>query len=105
MKRTRAPTGLKLARDGPPSVPFDRQSARRHRPCETSRYPASAEPGAHAQIDENITKKAARRRPLAPVRSAYCTGAFLPSLYVYKVVAAFFSSPFGSNTMLAVTPL
>lgn len=37
--------------------------------------------------------------------SAAHIGVFLPSLYVYRVVAAFFSSPLPSNWMLAVTPL
>lgn len=30
---------------------------------------------------------------------------FWPSLYVYSVMAGFFSSPLGSNWMVAVTPL
>lgn len=37
-------------------------------------------------------------------RAAYSIGFFAPPLYEYRVVAAFFSSPFGSNAILAVTP-
>lgn len=33
------------------------------------------------------------------------SGVFLPSLYVYRVMAGFFISPLGSKAMLAVTPL
>lgn len=32
-------------------------------------------------------------------------GVFLPSLYVYRVMAGFFSSPLGSKAIWAVTPL
>lgn len=37
--------------------------------------------------------------------SADYIGFFAPPLYVYRVVAAFFSSPFGSKAIVEVTPL
>ena len=37
--------------------------------------------------------------------ATYSSGVFLPSLYVYRVVAAFLSSPLVSNWMVPVTPL
>ena len=44
--------------------------------------------------------------PLGPAwLSRQFSGTFLPSLYMYRVIAGFFSSPSGSNAMFAVTPL
>lgn len=39
-----------------------------------------------------------------PVPECHSIGVFLPPLYEYRVVAAFFSSPFGSKAIFAVMP-
>ncbi len=49
-----------------------------------------------------------RAPPGAPFDHRYpavqFSGTFLPFLYWYSVIAGFFSSPFGSNAIFAVTP-
>lgn len=68
----------------------------------------------HMRYERRATRRKRKRPPggglfgytgLPWISRSHYSGVFLPSLYVYRVVAAFFSSPFGSNAMLAVTPL
>jgi hypothetical protein len=66
------------------------------------------------------TQKGRKKRATPPLRPSFFapgrgvpgltrlraySGTFLPSLYVYKVTAGFFSSPLGSKAIWAVTPL
>src|SRR3954470_4751974 len=56
----------------------------------------------------NVSKQTKRDRERSlsdEAAAAQLTGAFLPPLYEYSVVAAFFSSPLDSNWIVPVTPL
>jgi hypothetical protein len=82
MKTAVAPTGLRHPCDALPGRRRKRKSRPGGRLSDTGSYPGSAGDRRGDHI-----------------------GFLVPSLYVYRVVAAFFSSPFGSNEMFAVMPL
>ena len=92
--------GTKLLPDSADSAEHGPGSA-----ADTPGYSGSAQAALAVAHRGAPMKKGRSEAAFRGLRSDYCTAAFLPSLYVYRVLAAFFSSPFGSNTMLAVTPL